>query len=125
MYWTYEKLDESYNVKECPMSDPDGSITGHVVLGLKQWFDENPEERIRLWWTKHIHPETKEIEYNKQMQYLVKSIRVIDEYTVEDVYHVMDKPEEMLLLEDMLDALGMLWVDDGESGITWRMGGMN
>ena len=48
------KLDEKGEIKYLPGADMDGSITGHVVFGLKAWMDENPEERKRLGWIKHI-----------------------------------------------------------------------
>lgn len=100
--WTYEKLDEKGKIKYCPQNDFDGKITGHIVIGVKQWFDENPAERIRLGWIKHIYADCKAVEYNKQTQYLIKSQRQVDEYTIEDVYHVLDKTEEQMLFEDML-----------------------
>lgn len=105
MEYSYEKLDENYNVQYCPMNDADGAITGHHVIGLRAWFDENPEERKRLGWIKHLQPGTKDIEYNKQTQYLVKSIRQVDEWTIIDDYHVMDKTEEMMLFEEMLQTV--------------------
>ncbi len=101
--WSYVKLDENYKKKYAPTNDFDGKVTGHIVFGVKQWFDENPEERIRLGWIKHIHHDTKDIEYNKQSQYLAKSVVPVDEYTVEDVYHVVDKSEEMMRLEETLN----------------------
>ena len=100
--WTYEKLDENGKLNFIPLNDFDGKITGHIVYGVKEWFDENPEERIRLGWTKHIRHETKDIEYNRQTQYLVSSQRQIDEYTVEDVWHIMDKSEEMMRMEELM-----------------------
>lgn len=108
--WEYEKLDENGKIKYCPINDYDGKITGHIVFGVKAWFDENPEERKRLGWVKHIHHDTKNIEYNKRTQYLKRSTKQIDEYTVEDVYHVMDKSEEMMRLEEL--TRGGFWGDD-------------
>lgn len=116
--WTYEKLDENHKIKYAPQNDMDGSITGRMVYGLKAWFDENPEERKRLGWTKHIHPDRQEIAYNHQTQYLVTSPRQIDEYTVRDEYLVMDKSEEMMLMEEIQGG----GYSDGES-IVWY-GGM-
>lgn len=98
-YWEYEKLQEDGKVKRIGINfnDFDAKITGKYVFGVKAYFDENPEERIRLGWTKHImHNVDKYVQYNKQTQYLVKSVKVIDAYTVEDEYHVMDKTEEMM-----------------------------
>lgn len=69
--WYYEKLDENYKIKQVPYNDYDGKITGHIVFGLERWFDENPEERKRLGWVKHITKSQKDIEYNHQTQYLV------------------------------------------------------
>lgn len=116
--WDYEKLDENYEVKIISgnlTNDPDGKITGHIVMNVKAWFDENPEERKRLGYIKHIHHDTKDIEYNKQSQYLVQTVRSIDPWTVEDEYHVMDKSEEMMLFEEMLSTV------NGSSfgNITW------
>ena len=108
--WNYEKLDENNKIKFCPMNDYDGKITGHIVFGVKAWFDENPEERKRLGWVKHIYHDMKEIEYNKRTQYLQKYIKQIDEYTVEDVWHVMDKSEEMMRLNEL--TRGGFWGDD-------------
>ena len=113
--WSYEKLDENGKIKFCPINDYDGKITGHIVFNVKAWFDENPDERKRLGWVKHIHHETKEIEYNKRTQYLRKSTKQIDEYTVEDVWHIMDKSEEMMRLEEL--TRGGFWGDD--DAITW------
>lgn len=108
--WEYEKLDENGKIKYCPINDYDGKITGHIVFGVKAWFDENPEERKRLGWVKHIHHDTKNIEYNKRTQYLKRGTKQIDEYTVEDAYHVMDKSEEMMRLEEL--TRGGFWGDD-------------
>lgn len=106
--WNYEKLDENGNIKRLPENDSKGEITGKFIIGLPEYFDEHPEERIRLGWTKHIRHDTREIEYNKQTQYLEQSVKQIDEYTVEDEYFVFDKTEEMMLLEEMLDAIGYM-----------------
>lgn len=111
MTWEYEKLDENYEVKTVSnwTNDLDGSITGRIVLNVKAWFDENPEEARRLGWTKHIKHTAEEIRelcpYNEQTQYLVTSVRQIDEWTVEDTYHAMDKSEEMLRLEELFSTL--------------------
>lgn len=103
--WYYEKLDEEGKIKRCPMNDDKGEITGKFIINLPAYFDENPEERIKLGWIKHISHDPKEIEYDRQSQYLMKSVNQIDEYTVEDEYSVFDKTEEMLLLEEMLDCV--------------------
>ena len=103
--WTYEKLDEEGNIKHCPPNDAKGEITGKFIINLPAYFDENPEERIRLGWIKHIEHYSKEIEYDRQSQDLQKSVRQIDAHTVEDEYAVFDKTEEMLLLEEMLECV--------------------
>ena len=98
-YWTYERLKEDGKIETVSINknDFDGSITGHIVFGVKEWFDENPEEARRLGWIKHIHHNVdKWVTYNKQTQYLMKSTKTIDEYAIEDVYHVMDKTEDMM-----------------------------
>lgn len=107
--WFYEKLDEEYKVKRCPQNDYDGSITGKIVIGVPEWFDENPAERIRLGWTKHITHQEKDVDYNRQTQYVVKSTKRIDEYTIEDEFHVMDKSEEMMLMEEICGGSGMFY----------------
>lgn len=104
--WKYEKLDEEGNVKYCPMNDSKGEITGKFIINLPAYFDEHPEERIRLGWIKHIEHYPKEIEYNSQTQYLQRGYKQIDEYTIEDEYEVFDKTEEMMLLEELLDTVG-------------------
>lgn len=104
--WYYERLDpETYDLKHCPVNDLDGHVTGHIVIDVPSWFDENPEERIRLGWIKHIMGDRSKVEYNSQTQYLVRSVQPIDDYTVEDVFFVLDKTEDMLLLEEMLEGV--------------------
>lgn len=98
--WFYEKLDEEMKLKRAPQNDYDGSVTGKIVIGVQEWFDENPEERIRLGWTKHIQHDTKDIEYNRQTQYLARAIKRVDAYTVEDEYRIIGKSEEQMLLEE-------------------------
>ena len=101
MEYYYEKF-ENDKIIRCPMDDKDGSICGRIVIGLPRWFDENPEERKRLGWIKHITHDTDEIEFDRQTQFLLKSIQQIDEYTIEDVYHVRDKCEEQMLFDEQL-----------------------
>ena len=102
--WYYEKY-ENYEIQRCPMDDKDGAITGRLVLNLPKWFDENPAERIRLGWIKHItHDADEVVDYDPQTQFLSQSTRQIDDYTVEDEYHVLTKSEEQLLFEEMLDV---------------------
>ena len=114
----YEKYDDEFKSTNCPQDDKDGKITGKFVLNVIAYFDENPEERIRLGWIKHIthDPDDPEegIEYNRQTQFVVKSVRQVDDYTLEDVYHVLDKSEEQLALEEMLAVAS--W---GSEGITF------
>ena len=101
----YERLDEDYKVIRCPTYDYDGKYTGKIIINLPAYFDENPEERIRLGWMKHITYTGEEIRemysWDPQSQYLTKSVRQVDEHTVEDVYHVLDKSEEMMLMEEL------------------------
>lgn len=111
--WTYERYEADGTVKHCPINDFDGSVTGRIVFGVKQWFDENPEERIRRGWIKHIQHNMKEVDYNPQTQYLRRIARKIDEHTVEDVYIVLDKSEEMLLVEDLMEGVVRLNSDEG------------
>lgn len=106
--WSYEKIDENGNVKHLPQNDSTGEITGKFIIGLPEYFDENPEERIRLGWIKHITHDTREIEYNKQTQYYMRTLKQIDDYTVEDVYEIFDKTEEMMLLEELLGSIGYM-----------------
>ena len=122
--WSYEKLDEEGKIKTIAgdyTNDADGKITGRIVMNVKAWFDENPEERIRQGWTKHIHWTKEEMEekypYNKQSQYQTSSQRQIDDYTVEDVYYVVDKSEAQMALEEMLrysnyDTNGIIFFDE-------------
>lgn len=104
--WFYEKFDtEKLEVKSAPANDPDGSITGESVMNLQEWFDENPEKRKRLGWIKHIVHYLDEYDYDRQTQYYTQTVRRVDEYTVEDVFHIKDKTEEMMELEEMLGVL--------------------
>lgn len=102
----YERLDENGTPHICPKNDEKGEITGKFIIGLEEWFDENPEEARRLGWIKHITHKPKDVvEYDEQTQYLVRSTRVIDEFTVEDVYIPVEKSEEMLLFEELYETL--------------------
>lgn len=107
-YWNYIKYDEDFNVQYCPANDPNGEITGKHIMFLKEWFDENPKERMRLGWIKYIRHNPEDlVEYDPQTQYVINRPKAIDEYTIEDAYVVMDKSEEQLLLEDMLESLNV------------------
>lgn len=125
--WTYEKLDEKGKLKYLPVNDYDGKETGKIVFGLKAWMDENPEERKRLGWIKHIHYSGKEIKerwpYDHHTQWLKQVTKQVDEWTIEDDYHVMDKSEDMMLLQELLPAVnGDIWYDgDDDVGVrfTW------
>lgn len=122
-YHQYEKLQEDGKIKTIGVNfnDTDGKITGKYVFGVKAYFDENPEERIRLGWIKHImHNMEKYLEYNKQTQYYIKSIKVIDAYTVEDEYHIMDKTEEMMRQAEESGG-GSEWVSFGDGSILWEV----
>lgn len=125
--YRYEKYDEEKQRMEQVShftNDVDGSITGHRVMDVASWFDENPEERKRLGWIKHIwydKPEDTGVEFNQQTQFYVIETRTIDEYTVEDVYHVKDKSEDQLLFEQMLSIANNGY--EGYGGITFIGGG--
>lgn len=115
--WQYDKLQEDGKVKTIGsdfINDPDGKTTGHIVMNVKAWFDENPAERIRLGWTKHITHDPEEVEYNHQTQFLTKVVKQVDEYTIEDEFFVLDKSEEQLAFEEMLAV-----AEGGASGITF------
>lgn len=107
----YEKWDEEKKQLRSIfgdfINDTDRSITGQIIMNVKAWFDENPEEWKRLGWIKHYtydKPEDSGVEYDPQTQYYTIIPRKIDEYTVEDVYYVKDKSEEQLLFEEMLEV---------------------
>lgn len=120
--WNYQKIDENGKIKHCPANDLDGKITGQLVFGLKAWFDEHPEERIRLGWTKHINHSTKDINYNRQTQYLSRGVRRIDEWTTEDVWYILDKSEEQMRLEELMNNSSYFY-DDGDSDVVFIGGG--
>lgn len=107
--YRYEKYTEDNEIKYCPMDDKDGSVTGKIVLNVPRYFDENPEERKRLGWIKHIEPDRSAVEYNHQTQFIVTSTRQIDPYTVTDEYHVLNKSEEQLAFEEMLAIAEADW----------------
>jgi len=107
----YERLKEDFSIEHCPQDDKDKKVTGKFVINLPAWFDENPGERIRLGWIKHITHDPQEVKYDRQTQFLVKSVRQIDEHTVEDVYNVLTKSEEQLAFEEMLAVAS--WGDEG------------
>ena len=105
----YERLNEDFELERCPLDDKERKITGKYILNVPKWFGENPEERKRLGWIKHITYSDEEIMEkwpHTMSQYLVKSTKQVDDYTVEDDYHVMDKSEEQMLFEEMLEVAG-------------------
>lgn len=115
--WYYERLKDDGTIQHAPMNDADGKITGRHVFGLKEWFDENPAERIRLGWVKHITHETKDIEYDHATQYIQRFVKTVDEHTVEDEYRIMQRSPEMMRMEEL--GHGLPLGDDIES-IEWR-----
>lgn len=120
--WHYEKIDEEGKLKTAPSNDYDGKVTGHIVFGVPFWFDENPDERIARGWVKHITHKVKDLnlDYDPVTQYLVKAVDIIDEYTVEDHYYVMDKSEEQMRLSELLDH-DYYWDDYDDAGvIVWH-----
>lgn len=116
MNWTYVRLKEDGTIQNCPAVDAEGEVTGHIVIGVKQWFDEHPDERIRLGWIKHISYDYDEIKekwpHNPQSQILIRTTKQVDEYRVEDVYHAVDKSEEAMLMEEIFNTAG-LYVPSG------------
>lgn len=108
MDWHYEKLNAEGKMETVYVgrNDNDGKLTGRIVMNVRAWFDENPAERIKRGWTKHITFSSEEIKekapYNPRTQYLVVSQKQVDEWTVEDEFHVVDKSEEMILFEQQL-----------------------
>lgn len=99
--WHYEKLDEKGHVRWAPVNDADGKITGRHVFGLQAWLDENPDERIRLGYIKHIEHKTQDIEYDRATQYLINTVKRVDDYTVEDDWKIMDMSEEQMRLAEL------------------------
>lgn len=101
--WRYEKYDEDFNRTLCPNHDDNGSITGKVIINLRTWFDENPEERIRLGWIKHYYYSYDEVKkmYDQQTQFVEISTKMIDEFTLQDEIIVFDKTEDMLAHEEL------------------------
>lgn len=113
MFHRYEKLDENYKMHYCPANDNDGSVTGKIVMNVKAWFDENPEEARKRGWIKHLSYESNE-EFKKDFpdfdpasQILVSGTKRIDDFTIQDEYHIIDKTPEMMELEEMLESMGL------------------
>ena len=128
MTWSYEKLDEKTGKKKyLPMNDFDGKVTGKIVFGVKNYFDENPGEARRLGWIKHIHHTTKEIkelvgDWNRQTQTLMTTTRQVDEWTIEDQYHVVDKSEEQILFEELQSVSSNGDFNVYDDGVIWMSG---
>lgn len=125
MDWHYEKLNAEGKMETVYVgrNDTDGKLTGHIVMNVRAWFDENPAERIKRGWTKHIIFSSEEIKkkapYNPRTQYLVVSQKQVDEWTVEDEFHVVDKSEEMILFEQQLALAQGFDPDEGGIQITF------
>ncbi len=122
MAYSYFKVNEQGNREFCPIDDKDAKVTGRYILNVPKWFDENPEERKRLGWIKHITYNDKEIKEkwpHTQSQYLLRIEKMVDEYTIEDDYKVMDKSEEQMLFEEMLEVAQNSWEING--GFTFTM----
>ena len=115
--WYYEKLNDKGQVERAPLNDPDGKITGRHIFNLPAWFDENPEERIRLGYVKHITHPVKDIEYNRRTQYLVNALKRIDAHTVEDDWKILDMSEEQMRMSEL--RVGIEWLDDDSVGIVY------
>ena len=117
VFWTYEKLDEEGKIKSIGANytnDTDGSITGKIVMNVHAYFNENPDYWKAHGWIKHIkYNKPPILGYNPQTQFLTISQRQVDEYTIEDVYHAIEKSEEQLLFEEMLN------IADRSGGIVW------
>ena len=96
----YNKLGDDYNIKRCPNNDIDGKITGKIILNLPGYFDENPEERIALGWTRVNTYDKKDVEYNIHSQMLITGTRKIDDYTVEEYPIIIDKSPAMMAAEE-------------------------
>lgn len=103
MLWRYEKYDDEFNRTNCPPHDADGSITGKVIINLSEWFDENPEERIRLGWIKHFYYAYEDIEkmFDPQTQFVEIATKMIDEYTIQDEIIIFQKTEDMFVDEEL------------------------
>lgn len=104
MDWTYERVNkEDGSLETCPTHDLTGAITGDpsvAVFNVRAWLDEHPTACIAGGWIKHIKHEHTEVDYDPQTQYLTKSVRRIDDHTIEDEFTVSDKSEEMLLFDE-------------------------
>lgn len=115
MNWCYEKLnDDGKTITVGTWTiDSKREYTGQYVVNVKAWFDEHDGYWQEHGWTKHIVWEDKEIKkkwpHNAQTQILIKEVKRVDAHTVEDDYHIVDKSEEMMRLQEMLDVVA--WGD--------------
>jgi len=127
MNWHYEKLDEKGKLISVNTYTIDSKkeYTGRYVVNVKAWFDEHPKEWVARGWTKHVIWSSEEIKekwpHNAQTQLLIRAVKRVDEHTVEDDYHVIDKSEEMMRFEELQAVAG--WGDtvsiDNDAGIAW------
>ena len=128
MFWRYEKIDEDGKMQYCPANDPDGSITGQPRINTKAWFDENPEERKRRGWIKHLYYNDHEEfmkdypDYDPALYYTTCNAEQVDEWTVKDTYYLIPKTDEMCVLEEMLEVMNLyvpsgLVQRDGHGGV--------
>ena len=105
MSYIYEKLEEDGSITSLPQDDKDGAITGKCVLNVRAYFDENPEERKRLGWIKHIqHTSDELLGFDPVTQFVVRGVKTVDEYTIEDTLHALPKSEDQLAFEEMLSV---------------------
>lgn len=112
MKYKYERLKEDHSMQYCPVNDYDGSITGQIVMDVKAWFDEHPEERMKRGWIKHFYyDDPKEVQrdfpYDPATQYLIPSTKRIDAYTIQDIYCPIPKPAECMAMEEMLELMNI------------------
>ena len=127
MEWHYEKLDEKGKLISVNTYTIDSKkkYTGRYVVNVKAWSDEHPEEWIARGWTKHITWSSDEIKekwpFNAQTQLLIRAVKRVDEHTVEDDFHVIDKSEEMMRFAELQAVAG--WGDtvsiDNDTGMIW------
>jgi len=122
-WWIYERMKADGKIETAwvGQNDYDGKRTGVPgVFGVTFWLDENPEQARALGWIRHIHHSIeKTVNYNKQTQYVEKEVRILDPYTVEDVYHVRDKTEAMMRAAEEGAASGWDYSENGM--VAWEV----